>query len=116
MTEDKTNANNSEPVAGPMQRPVRPHVGDSDFESWFSTYSAPHSSYKQLLRDAYAAGMSDPAAVVAERDCRTCKHWTPHHRADVMHCSSPLRCVAGSSHSRQGVVQLWEAAIVDAGF
>lgn len=50
--------------------------------------------------------------VVAERDCRTCKHWTPHHRSDVMHCSAALRCVAGSSYQRQGVVQLWEAAPV----
>jgi hypothetical protein len=56
------------------------------------------------------------AAIAAERDCRTCTHWTPHHRADVMHCSSPLRCVAGSAHKRQGVVQLWEARPVDAGF
>lgn len=54
--------------------------------------------------------------VAAERDCRTCKHWTPHHRSDVMHCSAALRCVAGSSYRRQGVVRLWEAAPVDAGF
>lgn len=54
--------------------------------------------------------------VTAERDCRTCKHWTPHHRSDVMHCSAALRCVAGSSYKRAGVVQLWEAAPVDAAF
>lgn len=60
---------------------------------------------------AFAAGL-----VAAERDCRTCKNWTPHHRSDVMHCSAALRCVAGSSYQRQGVVQLWEAAPIDAGF
>lgn len=54
--------------------------------------------------------------LAAERDCRTCKHWTPHHRSDVMHCSAALRCVAASSYQRQGVVQLWEAKAVDAGF
>lgn len=56
------------------------------------------------------------AAVAAERDCRTCSNWTPHHRSDVMHCSAALRCVAGGSYQRQGVAQLWEAAPVDAGF
>jgi hypothetical protein len=54
--------------------------------------------------------------LLTERDCRTCKHWTPHRRSDVMHCSAAIRCVAGSSYSRQGVVQLWEATPVDAGF
>ena len=61
--------------------------------------------------EAFAA-----AVEATERDCRTCKNWTPHHRSDVMHCSAALRCVAGSSYRRQGVVQLWEAAPVDAGF
>lgn len=52
------------------------------------------------------------AATSAERDCRTCTNWTPHHRSDVMHCSAALRCVSGSSYQRHGVVQLWEAAPV----
>ena len=69
-------------------------------------------SYTASQMRAYAA-----QAVAAERDCRTCNHWrTPHHRNDVMHCSAPLRCVAGSSYKRQGVVQLWESAPADAGF
>lgn len=54
--------------------------------------------------------------VAAERDCRTCKNWTPHHRSDVIYCSAALRCVAGGSYQRQGVVKLWESAPVDAGF
>ena len=56
------------------------------------------------------------AAVAAERDCRTCAHYLPHHRAGVMHCTAPLRCVAGSSYCKAGRVQQWEAAPVDAGF
>ena len=31
-----------------------------------------------------------------------------------MHCSAALRCVAGSTYQRHCVVQLWEAAPVDA--
>ena len=36
------------------------HVGDSAFESWYSTYSPAHKADKQRARDAYAAGMGDP--------------------------------------------------------
>lgn len=32
------------------------------FEAWLAGYVSPHSTYKQMLRDAYAAGMSNPAA------------------------------------------------------
>jgi hypothetical protein len=42
-----------------------------------------------------------------ERDCRTCKHWAPHHRSDVWHCSSAIRCVEGGRHSKTGAVQEW---------
>lgn len=41
------------------------HVGDSAFESWYSTYSPVHKSDKQRARDAYAAGMGDPLVMVA---------------------------------------------------
>lgn len=42
-----------------------PHVGDSDFEAWHSTYNPACKGDKQRARDAYAAGMSDPAAQAA---------------------------------------------------
>ena len=39
-----------------------PHlsVGDSSFESWYSSYCPAHKADKQRARDAYAAGMGDP--------------------------------------------------------
>lgn len=49
------------------------------------------------------------ARVAAERDCRTCRQFR-----GTLHCHSVLRCVDGSSYQRGGVVQLWEAAPVDA--
>lgn len=36
------------------------HVGDSSFEGWFSEYQMAHKGTKQIMRDAYAAGMEDP--------------------------------------------------------
>ena len=56
------------------------------------------------------------AAVDAALDCRTCTHYTPHHRADVMHCASPLRCVAGSRYARSGAVREWESEAEAVGF
>jgi hypothetical protein len=44
------------------------------------------------------------------RDCRTCMHWTPHHRADVWHCSSASRCVDASHCSPSGAVREWKCA------
>lgn len=41
------------------------HIGDSAFESWYSTYSPAHKSDKQRARDAYAAGMGDPLVTAA---------------------------------------------------
>ena len=41
------------------------HIGDSAFESWYSTYSPAHKSDKQRARDAYTAGMGDPLVVAA---------------------------------------------------
>jgi hypothetical protein len=39
------------------------HVGDSRFETWYSEYRQPTGAgEKQRMRDAYAAGMSDPGA------------------------------------------------------
>lgn len=35
------------------------HVGDSAFESWYSSYNPTHKGDKQRARDAYAAGMGD---------------------------------------------------------
>ena len=46
-------------IAAPL--PAR-HVGESKFESWFSEYRPGSSGDKQRMRDAYAAGMSDPGA------------------------------------------------------
>lgn len=60
-------------------------------------HSAPHRAV--LLGD-----------VAAERDCRTCAHYLPHHRAGVMHCTSALRCVGGDRHCKAGSVRQWEAA------
>jgi hypothetical protein len=36
------------------------HVGESDFETWYSIQSPEYGEPKQLARDAYAAGMEDP--------------------------------------------------------
>ena len=48
-------------------RPAPPatHVGESAFESWYSTYNPAHKSDKQRARDAYAAGMGDPLVIAA---------------------------------------------------
>lgn len=43
------------------------HIGDSAFESWYSTYSPVHKSDKQRARDAYAAGMGDPLVTAAPK-------------------------------------------------
>lgn len=51
-------------------------------------------------------------ALMGARDCRTCRNFTTASGG----CVSVLRCVDGSSYKRQGVVQMWEAAPVDAGF
>lgn len=40
------------------------HVGNSSFESWFSTYDPAGKGDKQRARDAYAAGMGDHAPAV----------------------------------------------------
>ena len=47
---------------GAMVPPKSAHVGDSNFESWFSEYSPAGRGTKQQMRDSYAAGMGDPAA------------------------------------------------------
>lgn len=41
------------------------HVGDSSFESWYSTYDPARKGDKQRARDAYAAGMGDPLVTAA---------------------------------------------------
>lgn len=52
---------------GPPQSNTIRHVGDSKFESWFSTYDPSGKGDKQRARDAYAAGLGDqPAPDVAE--------------------------------------------------
>lgn len=40
-------------------------VGDSPFESWYSSYSPAHKGDKQRARDAYAAGVDDPLVTAA---------------------------------------------------
>ncbi len=47
------------------------HIGDSAFESWYSTYSPAHKSDKQRARDAYAAGMGDPMVTAAPENIRS---------------------------------------------
>ncbi|MES2950245.1 MAG: hypothetical protein V4858_17010 [Pseudomonadota bacterium] len=51
-------------LASPLVAPVGDavHVGDSDFETWYSTQTPGYGNLKQLARDAYAAGMGDPLA------------------------------------------------------
>lgn len=63
------------------------HVGDSAFESWYSTYNPAHKSDKQRARDAYAAGMGDPlvmAAPVAQGDAED----AARYRFLAGHCRS----------------------------
>jgi len=48
----------AQPVAEPAPSATA-HVGDSLFESWFSEYNPALRGTKQLMRDAYAAGMDD---------------------------------------------------------
>lgn len=55
--------NNRQFYAAPPARPVAQHVGDSHFESWYSTYDPAHKGDKQRARDAYAAGMNDARPV-----------------------------------------------------
>lgn len=45
-------------------------VGDSSFESWYSTYPRQGVS-KQVARDAYAAGMGDPLVTALAQGCVT---------------------------------------------
>ena len=47
------------PLFTAPQPPNARHVGDSQFESWFSTYDMANKGTKQQMRDAYAEGMSD---------------------------------------------------------
>lgn len=53
--------------AAPLYKDSTPelHIGDSAFESWYSTYSPAHKSDKQRARDTYAAGMGDPLVTAA---------------------------------------------------
>ena len=48
----------AQPVAEPAPSATA-HVGDSLFESWFNEYNPALRGTKQLMRDAYAAGMDD---------------------------------------------------------
>ena len=66
--------------------------------------------------DGYCLEAYITSRIRQERDCRTCTRYTLHHRDDVPHCSSPIRCVDASRYERADYVQLWETAPVDAGF
>ena len=59
IASDRAALTHPAPVAAPA------HVGDSGFESWFSEKNMAGLGTKQLARDAYAAGMSDPLAAPA---------------------------------------------------
>lgn len=52
---------------------IRMQVGDSSFEGWYEGYHREGVS-KQVARDAYAAGMSDPVARPAP-DPQLCKFY-----------------------------------------
>lgn len=56
-----------QPAPGEPYEDTTPHlsVGDSSFESWFSSYCPANKGDKQRARDAYAAGMGDPLVVAA---------------------------------------------------
>ena len=43
------------------------HVGDSQFESWFSEYNPAGKGTKQQMREAYATGMRDPLVQPAQQ-------------------------------------------------
>ena len=121
MIEDTATPAPSEPVAGPVQR----KLGQAAEARW---YCLDREGLAMLCKDeadalAEAAendkcwpGRAPHRAVLlgdvaAERDCRICRHFR-----GTQHCHSVLRCVDGSSYQRGGVVQLWEAEPVDAGF
>ncbi len=54
-------------VAQPVQQPGAAHIGESNFEGWYSTYWPQDGSNKQRMRDSYAAGMRDSQAAPAQR-------------------------------------------------
>jgi len=58
---------NEHAQAAPTYKDSTPelHIGDSAFESWYSSYSPAHKSDKQRAGDAYAAGMGDPLVMAA---------------------------------------------------
>jgi len=58
---DKGLADAAQPAQAPAHQRIG-HVGDSQFESWFASYSPSGEGDKQRARDAYAAGMGDAFA------------------------------------------------------
>lgn len=62
-------AANEPSLTQPAYKDSTPHlnVGNSSFESWYSTYDAARKGDKQRARDAYAAGMGDPLVQDATR-------------------------------------------------
>ena len=84
-------------AASPQPQPVQPsergHVGNSAFESWFSSYSPAGKGDKQRARDAYAAGMGELAQVVQAK---------PEQAAQPRHsCDDPLCAVCGDPWAPQ---------------
>lgn len=49
------------------------HVGESNFETWYQSYARQGIS-KQVARDAYAAGMSDPLVAGQQNDSLAAQH------------------------------------------
>lgn len=89
---------------GPLPEPDVSWVDGKD--KWgYDDYS---HAYSAEAMKAYAA-----QEVAAERDCRTCAHYAPHHYGEMLHCASPIRCVGASSYKLSGGVQLWEARPIE---
>jgi hypothetical protein len=56
---EMNDADNRPAVAGQVEPTVRPHVGDSNFESWFEYFVHSGKGTKQAMKEAYAAGLDE---------------------------------------------------------
>jgi hypothetical protein len=80
------------------------HVGESKFEGWFANYVMGSYSTKQLMRDAYAAGMEDPlvlsvlaspAPQVEEADLPPLETWQRITKPGQVNVGTKLRFTIG---------------------
>lgn len=75
--------------SGPRNAPM--HVGESSFEAWYAAHGEIKSTIKQLARDAYAAGMSDPLVLRA--------HSTPHAASEPESAEQQVEAMAAEIYS-----------------